>query len=160
MSYLDSAPGELDGSPDVGVETLMHRAGVGGSLELLLVLGAEGVRHVDFDAQAGDHSWRRGCHFLFYCCSGPGHVKVQRSGHDAHHGEHASAERGSNQVCGREAFAAALIVLGGVGAEFGSRRTVNCFAVQVSLIFKLNGDHPCSFEDAAGRADAGNAPPH
>jgi len=62
----------------------MDWAGVGGSLELLFVLRAEGVRYVDFDSQAGNHSWRRGCHFLFYGCRAPGNVDVQRTGHDAH----------------------------------------------------------------------------
>ncbi len=97
--------------------------------------------YVDFDVQALDHSRRCGGHFLFYCCCGPGDVDVQRTGHDAHHRQHASAERGCNQVRGRKAFAAPLIVLGGVGVEFGSRGAVDCFAVQVSLIFQLNGDH-------------------
>jgi len=134
----------------------MHGAGVGSSLQFLPVLGAEIVGHMNLDCQALDPSLRCDGHFLIYYCCGPTDVDIQRTSHDPHDREHASAERGCEQVCRGEALPAPLVVLGSVGGEFASRGTVDCFAVQVSLIFELNGDHPCSFEDVVGRADAGN----
>ena len=123
------------------MQALVHGAGVGGALELLPVFEAEGLGYVDLHGQALDLSWHGGGHFFFDGCCGAGDVDVQRAGHDAHDREHASAERGCDEVCGGEAFAAALIVLGGVGCEFSAGGAVDCFAVQVSLIFELNGDH-------------------
>lgn len=119
----------------------MYRAGVGGLLELLPVLRTGGVRHMYFYGQALNSSRRCGGHLFFDGCGGPGDIDVQRSRHDSHDRQHAGAERGCDQVRGRETLAAPLIIFGGVGGECGLRGPMNCFAVQVSLIFDLNGDH-------------------
>ena len=142
--FSRSTPGEFDGGLDVGMEAFVNRAGVGGAHEFLLVLGSYGVRHVDVDDKALDHARGGGGHLLFDGGGGSGDIDFQGAGHDAHDGEHAGAERSGDEVGGREAFAAALVVLGGIGNEFCSRGTVHGFAVQVSLIFDLDGDHGCS----------------
>jgi len=139
--YSRSTPGEFDGGLDVGMEAFVNGAGVGSAFEFQLVFGGDGVRHVDFDGKAFDHAWGGGGHFLFDGGGGPGDIDFQGAGHDAHDGEHAGAERGGDEVGGREAFAAALVVLGGIGIEFGSGGAMHGFAVQVSLIFDLDGDH-------------------
>jgi len=123
------------------MQALVHWTGVSGAFELLLVFGAVRLRHVDLDRQALDPSRRCSGHFLFDGCRSAGYVEVQRTGRYSHNAEHAGAECSCDQVRGRKALAATLIILGGVSGELGSRRTVNCFAVQVSLIFDLNGDH-------------------
>jgi hypothetical protein len=140
-----SAPGEVDGGMNVGVKAFVDGAGVGGALELLLVLGGDGVGDVDLDGQALDHARGGGGHLLFDRGGGAGDVEVKGAGHDAHDGEHAGAEGGGDEVGGGEGFAAALIVGRGVGGELGGGGAVDRFAVQVSLVFDLDGDHSSSF---------------
>lgn len=97
-----STPGEFDGGLDVGVEALVDRAGVGGADEFLLVLGAHGMRHVDIYGEAPDHARGGGGHLLFDGGGGAGDIDFEGAGHDAHHGEHAGAERGGHEVGGGE----------------------------------------------------------
>ncbi len=114
---------------------------MGSALELELVLGADGVGYVDLNGEALDHARGGGGHLFFDGGGGSGDFEVEGAGLDTHDGEHAGAERGGDEVGGGEALAAALIVGGGVGAEFGGGGTVDCLAVEVSLIFNLDGDH-------------------
>ena len=144
-SRRDLAPGELDGGLDVGVEAFVDGAGVGCAFELLLVFGSDGVGDVDLDGEGCDAAWGGGCHVLVDRGGGAGDVEVEGAGHDAHDGEHAGAEGCGDEVGGGKAFAAALIVFGGVGVEFGAGRAVDCLAVQVALIFELDANHGVSF---------------
>ena len=137
----ESSPGEFNGGRDVGVEALVNWAGMGGAFEFQPILWGDWLRYVDLHGKALDHARGGGGHLLFDGGGGSGDIDFQRAGQDAHHGEHAGAERGGDEVGGREALAAALVVLGGVGIEFGSGGTMHGLAVQVSLIFDLDGDH-------------------
>ena len=140
-----SAPGEVDGGVDVGVKAFVDGAGVGGALEFLLVLGGDWVGDVDLDCEAFDHARGGGGHLFFDVGGGAGDVEGEGTGHDAHDGEHAGAEGGGDEVGGGEGFAAALVIGGGIGGEVGGGGAVDCFAVQVSLVFDLDGDHGGSF---------------
>ena len=133
------------------MQTLVDGAGVGGSLQFFHVLRAELAGHMNLDCQALDPSRRCDGHLFLHCCGGADDVDAQRTGHDAHDREHASPKRGCDQIRRGKALAAALIVLGRVGINFGSRGGVNCFAAQVSLIFELNRDHCYSFDGAVDR---------
>jgi hypothetical protein len=145
LAQADLAPGEVDGGVDVRVKAFVDGAGVGGALELLLVFGGDGVRDVDLDGEAFDHAGGGGGHLLFDGGGGAGEVDLEGAGHDAHDGEHAGAEGGGDEVGGGEGFAAALVIGRGVGGEVCGGGAVDCFAVQVSLVFDLDGDHGGSF---------------
>ena len=119
----------------------MDGAGVGGSLELLTHLGAGRTGDVDRGCEASDPARRRGGHLLGDGGGGAGDVLVEGAGEDAHGGEDAGAEGGGDEVGGGEGLAAALIVFGGIGGELGLGGAVDGFAVEISLIFHLDGDH-------------------
>ncbi len=141
-----SVPGEFYGGLDVGVKALVDGAGVSSALQLLPVFKSNSVRNVDLYGEARNHSRRSGRHLLLDRRRGPCDIDVQGAGHNAHDRQHAGAKRSREQVCRRKALATPLIIYRGIGAKLCTRRAVDCFAVQVSLIFELNGNHHRSLE--------------
>ena len=119
----------------------MHGAGMGGAFKALLVLVGNVVGHVDFSGEAADPAGGHGGHVFFDDGRRAGHVDAVSAGDDAHGGEDAGAERRSDEVGGGEAFAAALVVPGGVCGEGGGGGLMHGSAVQVSFVVHLDGDH-------------------
>ena len=123
------------------MNALLHWTGVCGVFEPLLILGAGRAGNMNRDNQTMDFSRRSRAHLFLNRRRGAGEVKIQRSGNDAHGGQHARSERGCDEVGRGEALSAALVIDRRVGSQFSAGWRMHRRAVEVTLVFRLDANH-------------------
>jgi len=123
----------------------MHRAGFGRALHDDRRFRVVRDRHGDLQRQLGDAAWHVGGHDFFDLDAHAGDVDAERVCLDAHDCGHATRERGGDEVGGREAFAAALVVDGGIGGERLTRWAMGGVTVKLSFVNDVDGDHGKSY---------------
>ena len=138
------SPGEFGGDLNARVEGFCDGTVEGRSFEFGLVFFADRVGDADRDGELVNHSERAAGHFFFDPGGCAGDVDVERSGQDAHRCQHAAAEGGGDEIGGGESLAASVIVFGRVGGEHGAGWAVDRLAMQIALIFEIDGDHSSS----------------
>jgi hypothetical protein len=116
-------------------------AGMGGVFQLLFLLVGELAGDFDFDAEFADAAHGRGDHFFLDGDLGAFDINVHVARGNAHDGEHAGAEGGSDKVGRRKAFALAVVILGRIRMEASAGRLMDGFVAEVAFIFDVNGHH-------------------
>ena len=119
----------------IGMQAQMHGAGVGGPFDHgLFLFGELTVGHVEDDLDLADAA-RVGAHGLADLDGGAGHVHAVVPAIDADDGHGAGGQGRGAKVGGAEGLALAVVVLGGVGDEYGTALLVHAFHAQVAEIF-------------------------
>ncbi len=96
---------------------------------------------MDVDDETPDASERVGDHFLLDGDARTRQIPLMAFGGDSHDGEHTGAERSSEHIRRREAFALAVVVDGSVGEHDGATRTMHGLAAQFAFIGNRHFDH-------------------
>ena len=130
-----AAPLEGEDLLGIGMQAQMHGAGMGGPFDHgLFLFGELTVGHVEDDLDLADAA-RVGAHGLADLDGGAGHVHAVVPAVDADDGHGAGGQGRGAKVGGAEGLALAVVVLGGVGDEYGTALLVHAFHAQVAEVF-------------------------
>ncbi len=114
---IRSLPNKLHRHLDVGVDAVVNRAMIGCAFHnrRRFLIMRDG--HFNADRELGDAAWGVRSHDFFDVDSHAVDIQARRVGLDSHDGCHAARESGGEEVGGREAFAAAVVVDRGIGRD-------------------------------------------
>jgi hypothetical protein len=133
-------PVEMDRPFDVFAQALMHRTGFGGAGKQGLVARLQRDRQVDMNRQLGNAAERGVGHVLFDFDAGAGQIQVVLLRLNAKNGQHATSQRGGDQVGRRKRFAFAAVVDGRIGVDLHAGRSVVRLAAQFTLVNERDVD--------------------
>ena len=118
---------EFDGHLDIALQGLMHRACMGGFLQLDLLLLLQSRRHDYPGSELGDPPWWLRGHLFGDRDTHPGKIDLLPLRHDPHDSGNAGPQGGGDEIRGGKALSLPVIVHRRIGHELRRARPVPIF---------------------------------